>query len=417
MNIVLKEFLRRLLRHTLTYSNEKKRFFAPLSDDILEEKVIKAISNVPYYKDYKSCLSKEFSIKNFPILQKSDLIGNEEKFVSKKKFKLLLRKIETGGTTGESLRLYYNVPLMIKENVSSDYAFSFIGDHLRIAVFRGIRPSHNKIYQDIGSNKVIFSAYALNDKNIEKYIQVLNDKKINCLHVYPSVLLILIRLIKNKYDRVHLPYLKGIITSSEVLPDSEKKLISQLLPDITLVNYYGLSELCCAAVSINQGYFKFNNTGYVELIDTGNHIHGNNSIAKIIATSIMNDVMPLIRYDTEDYAEVDPSGNIVSIIGRKSDFLINDLCQPLPCIYLNRNSSFRHVKHFQYNQSEIGKLVFKVSVTKEFNNNDKQLILKDLKDNFSNMECNLEIVDDFLLTEAGKFKRVIQELDISKYIN
>ena len=48
----------------------------------------------------------------------------------------------------------------------------------------------------------------------------------------------------------------------------------------------------------------------------------------------MNTTMPFIRYGTDDYVEIDKNGNIIAIIGRSSDFVINKNNDIVPCIII-----------------------------------------------------------------------------------
>lgn len=416
MKIETKERIRQIIRKSPIYHKTEKILLSPFDKDRLQESVEKAIQNVPYYKAYKAYLKRPFSIESFPILHKKDIVGYEKYFISKYSFRPFLSRKETGGSTGCSLELFYSPDLIVKKNVIADYAFSLIGENMVIGVLRGQSPKNGKIWQKINSKYILLSSYSLSDRNIDNYLKVLQEEHINCLHVYPSSLFIFAKLIKNKYGKVDLPNLKGILSSSEIFSPENKCLIQEVFPNVKIIDLYGQNEQVCAAIAEDRGcYHFFKNYGYVEFVNTGEMINGHH-IAEIVATSIMNTTMPFIRYATEDYVELDEVGNVVSIIGRESDFIVNNDNILTPCIVVTRTCSMKNVTNFQYYQDTEGELVFKVVVNQDFEKKDIQYLLEDMNTSFNGkMNCKVEIVKTIERTKIGKQKRLIQKLNLNKY--
>lgn len=416
MNTVLKEIIRRLIKKSPMYCMAKQRLLSSFSYKTLQEAVESAIRNVPYYHTYGEHLKIPFSIKCFPILYKKDIVGNETSFISKCSFKPFLSRKETGGSTGCSLELFYSPSVIFKKDVITDYAFSLIGKELVIGVLRGQRPDKGKLWQIINNKYVLLSSYSLSENNLDEYLKVIREYHINCLHVYPSAIYILAKLIKNKYGKADLPELRGILSSSETLSIENKRLIKEVFPNIKIVDLYGHNELVCTAIAEDNGFYHFfPNYGYVEFIDTGETTNGHR-IAEIVATSVMNKTMPLIRYATEDYVELDEAGNVISIVGRESDFVVNKNKELVPCIVVTRTCSMKNVMNFQYYQDTIGELVFRVVVNQEFDETDKRFLLEDMDASFcGKVECRIEIVQTIEKTKAGKQRRLIQKLNIDEY--
>ena len=255
------------------------------------------------------------------------------------------------------------------------------------------------------------SSYLLTSETIDEYLNYLRIHKISCLHVYPSTISIMARLIKNKYGTADLPELKGVLSSSEILSLSEKKLIREVFGNIKIVDFYSQNELACCAISVNEGMYSFfNSFGHVEFVDTGERVN-DNRICEIVSTGLLNEAMPLIRYATEDYVEVDKNNNVVSIIGRTSDFVYNKKGESAPCIINTRTVSMKNVTNFQYYQPCVGTLVFKVIVTDEFSDSDRQNLLDDMNMSFNGlMDCSVEVVVNIERTKRGKQLRLIQDV-------
>lgn len=412
MNYSLQERLKRVLKKMPLYKRERQLVLAVFSDEILLKSLMQAVKNVPYYAKYRKGAC---SLQEFPILRKSDIMGHAREFISRKCCRYLLHKAQTAGSTGRSLPLYYSLSTLIKKDVVADYAFSLIGQNLRVAVLRGNKPKDSAIVEMISRRRILLSSYFLSEENLKEYLDALVHYKIECIHAYPSSLSILARLIKKYCGTFCSPTLKGILTSSETFSKEDRLLVQEVFPGVKMVDYYGQNELVCCAISEDNGCYKFfNSYGYVEFLETGQYVNGNR-IAEIVATSIMNKDMPFIRYGTDDYVELDSLGNVVSIIGRKSDFLVDKNQNIVPCMYLLHYDSKKNMVAYQFYQDTVGELVYRVVGNDDFSQVDANLILHDLQASFKNMECRVDIVDKIERTARGKQLRLIQKLDLSLY--
>ncbi|MBR5087618.1 MAG: phenylacetate--CoA ligase family protein [Muribaculaceae bacterium] len=418
MNIRIKEFIRDIAKFTPQYHATYKDLSEEFTVSKLTRKIKQAILDVPYYRnnDYKSYLphdDKDFSIHAFPILTKDDISGKEKDFVSDKFYKFLLRSENTGGTTGKPLKLYYSPTLSFSRTVYPDILYKkYVGKPLQLALLRGTKPSDGKLVERVGMHRIVLSSYQLYPENVDKYIKAINDEGITCLLVYPSSITVLAQLIKSKYGKVSLPKLKAILASSEIFSKSDKKLVMDVFQGVTLIDFYCMSEFAAAAHSIGLGNYEFNyNYGYVEFVDTGEKTVSGNKICKIISTCLMNSTMPLIRYDTSDMAEIDSEGNVVSIIGRTSDFILNKNNDLMPCIITPRDRSFENVVAFQYYQPKPGMLEFHVMVNDRFNEEDFNYLSQDVEETFPHRLIDSKVVvkKELKKTKQGKLLRLVRE--------
>lgn len=416
---LIKTLIKNLLKVLPAYKSAIKNIKNEASKrNVLEELLWHSIKTVPYYRTHNPYKrSKEsLNIREFPFLKKSEVVGNETLFISDKFNKMLLRKISTGGTSGISLNLYKSINSTAREHAFIDYAFSHIDipKNLRIGVLRGNKPTKG-LYSYNGS-QLILSSYDLSRENILLYLDIIHRFKINCLHVYPSSIRIFCKYIKELNQSINLPKLKGILSSSEILSNEDKDIILDIFPNVVLVDLYGQNEHVALALSINKGPYKFiESYGYVEFRETGLK-NGENKICEIVATGLINKAMPLIRYCTEDYVEIDKIGNVVSIIGRTQDFIVNLKNEIVPCILQTRTLTLENVVGFQFYQEKIGELEFRVVVNEKFSNKDERAILEDIGTTFNNYVIGkVKIVDTLIKTKIGKQKRLIQNIDINQY--
>lgn len=413
MNLARKEIFRNILRLSRSYRREYNSLDKKLSTEQLEHIICDHIKNVPYYNKYEQYLKGGFDIAKFPILTKDDILGHEREFVSKKQNPRFCLKAETGGSSGKTLSLFYSLDTLKRKDALPDSLFArFDCDGLNVAMLRGTKPANGKLCEVINRRLVVLSSYRLTSDNVEQYVNVIQSNNITCLHVYPSSITILAKLIKDKYGSIKFPHLKGIFASSEIFDKEDQKLVREVFGGVDIIDYYGMSELCCAAYSLNGGNYVFNQQfGFVEFLDTGERSASGFTIAKIIATSVMNTTMPLIRYDTGDMAEIDDNGNVLSIIGRTSDFVYNKNDELMPCILLTRNKSLENVVAFQFYQPRHGELQFHVIVNKHYSEENKQSLMSDLVESFPLhlMDCSVVVKDKLKRSPMGKLLRLVSD--------
>lgn len=183
------------------------------------------------------------------------------------------------------------------------------------------------------------------------------------------------------------------------------------------MNYYGQTELVGMAIGIDFEPMQFiGSFSYVELIDVDVQQSGNR-LAEIVCTGFKKS-MPLIRYATGDYVEIDSNGNIKSIAGRISEFLIGKNGEVIPCIIVNRADTMKNVILVQYYQDQPGKFIYNVIGNENFGEDDIKAISEDIKLNFGDiLEGTIVQVDHIEKTKRGKHRKIIQKLDVDYYLN
>lgn len=409
MNYWKKYLVKRIIRLTPQFYYYRRRINRQLL--LNDNSISNIIKHVPYYIKMGYMPGK---IESYPFIRKSEIIGKEEQFISNKVWKPFLIKKTTGGTSGNYLTFYKTLIAVIREEAFISYVFSLIGSNLRIAVLRGNRPaSGNHEYK---FKHLLLSSYQLKKETVLEYLTLMKKYKINCLHVYPSAIHIFCKYLKEilKEQNVELPKIKGIFSSSEILTPGVKDEIMELFPDATLIDQYGQTELVAFAISVNKGYYRFYNVfSYVELVDTG-MMNGDNKIKEITGTNINNKGMPLLRYRTGDFVEVDENDNIVNIIGRTNDFVLNCKNEMQPCNVVWRGHTLKNVISSQFYQDTAGELVYRVKVNDKFGEADIKYIREDLNEIYQGlMKIQVQVVQDFEKTKNGKHVRAIQKLNLN----
>ncbi len=400
----------------LSKGYNKKQNFLPGPNAELKEILTYAINNAPYYRNRFSTLVKQrdFSIELMPFIKKTDVIGREKEFISDKALPFMLMKKSTGGTSGHSLNLQKDFTSIIAETFFTDQIFSIISPvkSQKIAVLRALKPKKG-IYE-YNNPLLILSSYDINAETTLKYLELLDHYKIDCLHAFPSSLCVLFRYINELKKQIKIPNMKGIVTSSETITKESKKQILRTFPGAKLIDIYGQNEHVALAYSVDLNPYHFiNQYSFVEFLDSGQTFE-DNKICEIVGTNFYNKSMPLIRYRTEDYAEIDGNGQVQSILGRTQDLIINNRNELVPCILSMRPNTFKNVINYQYYQEKAGELHFRTVVNSSFGTEDQKAIEKDMSSSFGGkikpIVTTVQAIDRL---PNGKQKRLVQLLDIS----
>lgn len=411
----LKERIRHLLSLTPAAKRSLRRQLKDATDEDVERAVRRAVGDCPYYAPYADLLADGFDLKKLPIIRKKDIFDCSRQMVSRRVWRPLLMHKRTAGSTGIPLNVYYSPRAVIDKDCIPRYLFSLIGNDLKIGVLRD-HTTNGSFVQPVGTGHWLFSPYLLSADKLDEYLAEMQRIGIDCLHVYPSALNIFARLIQQRYGVSPLK-LKGIFASSEIFSREDKEFVMEVFPGVKIVDAYGHNELVVSAAAIDLEPFKFfTGVGYVEFDDTGERLPNGNRICEIVGTSIVNRTMPFIRYGTLDFAELAPDGNVVSIIGRSSDFIVNKDRQIVPCLFLNRRESTRNVINRQYYQPAVGKFVLRLVVNERFNDDDRRMLAEDLRTSFKDsFDCSIEIVPSIPRTKRGKQLRLVQDLNLDDF--
>ena len=415
----MKHWLRQMVRITPLYRKTMKSIsFDPREEEAVKElkKIVAyAIKSCPYYKDYKP-VDENFDIKNYPIIHKSDLLAHGEEMISTAINRKMITMVSTGGTTGPSVNVASSYREEIITTAYNNYLFERFGKGT-ICTIREHDLKPGEKYRSFG-NRLMLSPNSINQESVSYYVDLMKQKGVRFLHVYPTSILSLCKYIQHSgIDTSDLP-IKAIVASSEIFAIETKQLIKEVFPTATIVDYYGQTEHVAAGVALDFEPMRFfTSYGYVELIDSGVRERGD-VVAEIVSTSLFKTSQPLIRYATGDFVVIDSEGNIRSLLGRTSDFLIGKEGNLIPAVITNRPETMANVLLIQYYQDTPGLFDYNITVNEHFTDADKKMIEEDIYDNFGDtLLGTVKVVDHIEQTARGKHKKLIQKLDVQSYID
>jgi len=140
----------------------------------------------------------------------------------------------------------------------------------------------------------------------------------------PSMIL---SVLKDCEECEQVPPLKLIATRAEVVPDELRDLIGKI-PGCRLADFYGTVEtgLIAGLCPLCGTYHPADRHLILELITDDGRPSGPGELGRVIVTPLFNRAMPLIRYETGDYAVRAPANSctrspyaITGIVGRETN--------------------------------------------------------------------------------------------------
>jgi phenylacetate-CoA ligase len=395
---------------------EKSEFeLKKYSGERLREAIKNAILHVPYYK--KEADIKNVSLEAFPYIDKENLINCPLGFKSEVKPQLIV-KGSTSGTTGTSISIPQSLESVIREQ-------AFISRHLKWAGFekgdrrawiRGdmVVPVKQKEppfwrYSRF-ENMIYLSSFHMMKETFGLYIQAMTDYDVNIIIAYPSSIAMLAKYLDFN-DEYYPGKIKSVITSSEVLFPEDRIVIEKRFR-CKVFDWYGQFERVAAIANCEHGrYHVLTDYSHVEFSEVGDGRY------EIIGTNYNNHVYPLVRYKTGDYVVLSketecPCGRVYpmveSIEGRVGDYLVGEDGQKVHIL----NHIPKGVKGLlacQFIQdSPLNIEVFAVVVPTAFNDQQQQLLVKNVKDRLGQrVAVKVVRVDALQRTRNGKVRQAV----------
>lgn len=413
-----------------TVSQMSKAEILKLNNNLLLEILNHANKTTFYYKNLIKSnninINDISSFKTFPLLNKSKIQENKKNLISKKyDFKKLAKRF-TGGSTGQPMEFYADKNAMIKDHAHHYYLNELIGinsEDITIGIY-GRKLSEEQIQKKIFYTKspsVVFGHYqfsslALNDFNIDKFIEQLFKFKPSIIRGYPSTLNSLATYIIEK-EIIPDFKIKGIVLTSEFC-SKQQRLLIEIAFKTTVYFEYGNKEINIFCLSKGNNYLYHSSPiySYVEVLNQDGSDTAIGEIGNIVTTGYNNYGMPFIRYETGDLGRLaSRNGGTVTfseIIGRSQDYLIDangNKKYLIANIYSHKIPVFKKIQIWQLRQNLKGIVNVVIVPLKEFSEQDKIEIMIPFK-KFENFEFNFVYVKEIPKTKIGKHMFVVQKI-------
>jgi phenylacetate-coenzyme A ligase PaaK-like adenylate-forming protein len=424
---------KRLLRRTEFWPLDKLQ---ELQGDMLLAILRFSAKNIKFYSEavgqkYYQTEDPYELLKLFPLIEKSEIKNKVNMFLNGKRWRYL--KVTTGGSTGQPFSFYFD---RFKTR-QAEKAFIFdqwkrVGYKFGDSIFnlRGRIPAREKFYEhDRNFNIYYVSSFNINIKNIKNYINNMNKIRPKFLHGYPSTIYQIAVLMEQTKLNLDFKF-KAVFCGSEKLFDYQRKKIKSVFKT-KIYNWYGHSEYLALGGECEHSnrYHFFPQYGYSEFLPTGQKNNDGKEIFELVATGFNNQVMPLIRYRTGDYAILSDENYckcgrhylmVDEIIGRKQEFLIDfegALISATSLIFGQHYEAFEVIDALKIYQKKKGEIEIHFVKNQQF----KDKLLDLMRDKIElilgkRLKVDFVSVDNIPKSPIGKAKLVEQEIDVNEYL-
>ncbi|MEI7885861.1 MAG: hypothetical protein WCJ04_00585 [Actinomycetes bacterium] len=399
-------------------------------DSRLRSMVTWCAARVPYYRDifselgiHPSDIRTAADLSQLPILDKEIVRADPDRFLPDQPRPKLIAQT-TGGTTGTPVRYWASLNA-VRANYATYEARcrSWAGVRLgqRMASFHGqpIIPEAQVggpyWRRNLAFNQVYFSVYHLNSLTLPAYVAQLDKFQPEVIAGYTSAVHRIARGLIDSGD-VGRVQPTAVLVSSETLTPAVRQDI-QTAFGCRVTNAYSLGELVAFISECDQGELHISTEyGIVELIQ-----NEAGSGSEMIATGLINQGMPLLRYRTGDLAvpaEASASlcgrglPRVAEIIGRVDDVVRTPegaTVGPAPMsLAFQRVPNLRRA---QVRQESVEELSVLIEVDDSFTSGDEAFLVGELRKRLGpSIRLLVEQVPTLPRTSGGKERLVISTL-------
>lgn len=397
-------------------------------------KLVKHVyDSVPYYRELfkqNKLLPNDIKTKDdltkIPILKKSIIKRNGIKsFTSVAVPKKRIIQMSSSGSTGEPL--YYSTTkqaysLNIAANLRGWYWMGYrLGDKY-IKLSQNPRKNPIKRIQDSLSNNLYLATNPLREDNFLYILDKIEEYKPKIIRCYPDPLLFLAKARKNFGTFKYRPH--AITTTGNTLFPEVRSEIESAFGCKVFDSYSSEGNSNIFECPSHTCYHSTEEYGITEVLDDEDYPI-KSGVGRLISTDLWNLSHPFIRYDTQDYVEIENKPCICGrnhlktkrIIGRDNDIL--EMPSGRKFIVHNFTGFFqsdleeinRSVEQFQIVKRK-EKVIFRLVVNKKFNETVR-LFIKSYWSNEFKFDVDIEVLKAIPLTISGKRRFIIDETNVS----
>lgn len=400
---------------------------------ILRDLLKNSYDSVPFYRKSWNALGIQLKRiqsladfkKTIPCISREDVQKNPMAFVSEKYDPQKRLDVNTSGSIGSPLALYYLKGVSRPAEIAHMHVQWQRSGYLRggkIARLRGDFIGGKRISTfDPWRNILILSSFNLNKANALDYLKQMRNHRIEYIQAYPSSLFNLIQLAG--VSRYPISSLKTILLGSENILDWQIEEIGKIFETNNIFYWYGHGELCALGGNCEKSHaYHFMPTyGYVELHeDEPGSLKNESATREIIGTSFINPLMPLIRYRTADYGVLNmplcACGRnhylLKEISGREQEIATGDNGERITLtalIHARHAQYFHNIRKMQLVNTAPGRLIARIVPKEEFGDDDRKEIVRTLShEDGLPFSASVEIVDDIAPTSRGKHRLLVR---------
>ena len=379
-----------------------------------------AVQTTDYYRGYRT---NKLKLTDFPVVDKTLIRKNQERFLSSDYKKDELTAMATSGSTGMPFVCYQDKEKKKRVSAEIIYYSGKVGYSVgkNLIILQAVADEGRKsILSQWIENVTVINVANIDDKHIEKLLAKISkiSKNSSILLAYASTY----DALSDYFKRRGLNYdcnIDGMISSSELLFDDTRAMMEEAFK-CKLVSRYSNQENGVIGQDYNENNVFLINEGHyiVEVLEFSvDNTAEEGKIGRIVITDLYNYAMPMIRYDTGDIGSitfVEQNGikkrAINNFSGRKIDLVFDSAGNPLSPHQISVTLRFfSELKQFQFIQEGNNKYLVRLKVDELFPRQD-QLEVKLLRLLGDKAIINFEYVEVIPKLDSGKRNYIINKM-------
>lgn len=252
---------------------------------------------------------KEISdLAGLPTINRNTVRANLHRMMTKPADHRTVDYVTTSGTGGSPLALYMDSTRHAPEFAHLAVSWLRVGYRpgMPMAVLRGKpvpldRSGMRHCYDGI-MRQDYYSSFHLCPEQMRLYVRHMHKARPAFLHAYPSSAYTLSRFMANE-GLSYPPSVRAILLESEPVYPHQARYTEEHFP-LRVFSSYGHTEKLVLAAECEHSrlYHVWPTYGYCEVLDAGGQPVRSGERGEITGTGFINEVVPFIRYRTDDYA-------------------------------------------------------------------------------------------------------------------
>lgn len=373
--------------------------------------------------DIKLDLSKPITLADlarFPITTKTHIRENTSAFISSQYPVEGLRKAKTGGSTGVSLNLFFDVRCQQLRNAAQIYADTFSGwePGLRVAAVWGNPPIPNGTQQKVRAflldRMIYLDTMDLNPASMNAFVKRWNEFEPEMIFGHSHSIYIFAKYLHEHGITNLRP--RGIVGTSMMLLDHERSLIEDVF-GCKVGNRYGCEEVGLIGVECEKHQGMHINSPHIilESLNANDQPAAPGEAGKLVITDLNNYGMPLFRYRVEDVGVISErqcncgrtSQMLERLEGRVADFLKKpDGGQVAGVSLVERTlTKIPGIEQMQFVQEDLHEIIINRVKGPEFNQQTDPALIAELREVFEpSINLIIKDVEKIPQEKSGKYR-------------
>jgi phenylacetate-CoA ligase len=418
------------LRRLLATQHLDASALEALQVEKLERMLTYARRFVPHYRGVLSSVSGNSAaaglerLRDLPTVSKLSIKSMPGAFLSTGRLGPLTKKT-TGGSTGEPITVLKTRQAMGAELAATWRGYSWAGIRIgdRQGRFWGVPlDSANRFKAkliDFVAHRRRCSAFSFDDEDLASYTQMLKAFDPRYFYGYVSMIAEYAAFLRRM--GMNSPFrLRAIVTTSEVLTESQRALIEEVF-STRVYNEYGSGELGTVAHECEHGSLHVSAENMIAEVLDGDRPCEPGQVGELVVTELNNLAMPLIRYRTGDFASLSTRpcrcGRALPVIehvhGRAYDTIRNrdgKAFHPEYMMYIFEEAQRQDlgIRAFQVIQEGLGAFRVRIVPDSHYGNQAEDYVTRRIHEGFDpGALVRFERVDRIARMASGKMQTIV----------